>query len=68
MLNYECNLLGFICKRASDDSIGYYRARSTEERRSRRMPNREFFYFAWCVRKIAMLHDWKSAIEHGGAV
>ena len=32
------------------------------------------FYFAWCVRKIALysdviyLFDWKSAIEHNGGV
>ena len=54
-----------------------YRARSTEERRRgkrKRMPNRNFFYFAWCVRKIALFSDvihsfdWKSAIEHDGGV
>ena len=33
--------------------IRHYRARSTEERR-RRMPNSDFFYFARCVRKIAL--------------
>ena len=48
-----------------------HRARSTEERR---IPNRYFFYFAWCVHKIALysdvIHsfDWKSAIEHDGGV
>ena len=50
----------------------HYCARSTEERR-RRMPNFNF-YFARCVRKIALysdvIHsfDWKSAIEHDGGV
>ena len=33
--------------------ILHYRARSTEERR-RRMPSRVFFFFARCVRKIAL--------------
>ena len=52
--------------------IRHCRARSAEERRRRRMPNRDFFYFARCVRKIALysdvIHsfDWKSAIEHDG--
>ena len=48
-----------------------YRTRSTEERRRRKKKNgksRYFFYFAWCVRKLALysdvIHsfDWKSAI------
>ena len=49
-------------------------ARSTEERRGRRMPNHDFFYFARCVRKLALysdvIHsfDWKSTIEHDGGV
>ena len=49
----------------------HYRARSAEERR---MPNRDFFYSARCVRKLALysdvIHsfDWKSAIEHDGGV
>ena len=54
--------------------IQHYRARSTEERRRiRRMPNRDF-YFAWCVRKLALYSDvihlfnWKSAVEHNGGV
>ena len=61
---------GFICKRASEDTN--YCARSTEE--IRRMPNRDFFYFARCVRKLRyysdVIHtfDWKSAIEHDGGV
>ena len=38
------------------------------------MPNRDFFYFARCVRKLALysdvihLFDWKSAVEHDGGV
>ena len=38
----------------------HYRARSTEERRRirrRRMPNRDFLYFARCVRKLALYSD-----------
>ena len=53
--------------------IRHYRARSTEERII--MPNHDiFFYFARCVRKIALysdvIHsfDCKSAIEHDGGV
>ena len=58
--------------------IRHYRVRSTEERRirrrRRRMPNYDFFYFAQCVRKIALYSDlihlfvWKSAVEHDGGV
>ena len=63
--------------------IGQYRARSTEERKRRkkeeeelrrRMPNRDFFYFALCIRKLLyysdVIHsfDWKSAIKHDGGV
>ena len=50
--------------------IRHYRARSTEERRRRNSD----FYFARCVRKIALysdfIHsfDWKSAVEHDGGV
>ena len=38
------------------------------------MPNRDFFYFARRVRKLALysdvihLFDWKSAVEHDGGV
>ena len=45
--------------------IQHYRVRSAEERRI-------FFYFARCVRKVALYSDlihsfaWKSAIEHDG--
>ena len=42
----------FVNKR---QKIRHYHARSTEERR-RRMPNRDF-YFARCVRKIALYSD-----------
>ena len=63
--------------------IQHYRARSTEERRKRRrmpncerriMPNRDFFYFARCVRKVVLysdvIHsfDCKSAIKYDGCV
>ena len=61
--------------------IQHYRAKSAEERRRRRRRRRRkkngksrFFYFARCVRKIALysfvIHsfDWKSAIEHNGGV
>ena len=53
-------------------TIGHYRARSTEERR--RKKNAWVFYFAQCVRKLALysdvIHsfDWKSAVEHNGGV
>ena len=62
----------------SRQKIGHHRARSTEEEleeeRIRRMPNGDFFYFARCVRKLALysdvihLFDWKSAVEHDGGV
>ena len=46
-----------------------------EEEERRRMPNRDFFfYFARCVRKLALYSDvihvfnWKSAVEHDGGV
>ena len=48
--------------------IRHYRARSAEERRML------FFYFVWCVCKIALysdvIHafDKKSAVEHDGGV
>ena len=57
--------------------IRHYCARSTEERRRRRKKKNaksQFFYFAWCIRKLALysdvIHsfDWKSAIEHDGGV
>ena len=51
--------------------IRHYRTRSAEERR--RMP-KGIFYFARCVRKLALYSDvihsfnWKSAVEHNGGV
>ena len=45
-----------------------------EEEERRRMPNPVFFYFALCIRKIALYRDvihsfdWKSAIEYGGEI
>ena len=45
-----------------------------EEEERKRMPNRDFFYFARCIRTIAqysdVIHsfDWKSAIEQDGCV
>ena len=55
--------------------IQHYRARSTEERRRRKENAKSrFFYFAQCLRRIALysdvIHslDWKSAIEHNGGV
>ena len=59
--------------------IRHYRVGSAEERRRRRRrrkknANRDFFYFARCIRKFALysdlihLFDWKSAIEHDGGV
>ena len=56
--------------------IRHYRARSTEERRKIKAECQIviFFYFARCVRKIALYSDvihsfnWKSAIEHDGGV
>ena len=53
-------------------TIRHYRARSTEERRRKKNAKSQFFYFARCVRKLALysdvIHsfDWKSAIEHDG--
>ena len=58
--------------------ILHYRARFTEERRRRRKKKKNaksrFFYFARCVRKLALysdfihLFDWKSAVQHDGGV
>ena len=55
--------------------IQHYRARSTEERRRRKKNAKSrIFYFAWCVRKLALysdvihLFDWKSAVEHDGGI
>ena len=57
--------------------IRHYRARSTEERRIRRKKKNaksRFFYFARCVRKLALysdvihLFDCKSAVERDGDV
>ena len=53
--------------------IRHDRARSTEERKRRRMPYQEFFYFARCVCKryysdVIHSFDWKSAIEHNDGV
>ena len=56
--------------------IRLYRARSTEERRRIRitMPNHNFVYFVWCVRKLVPYSDvihsfyWKSAVQHDGGV
>ena len=51
--------------------IRHYRARGTEERR---MPNRNFFNFTRCLRKLRYYSDvidsfdWKSAMEHDGRV
>ena len=54
--------------------IREYRDRSTEERRRRRrMPNHDF-YFARCIRILALYNDvihsfdWESVIEHDGGV
>ena len=50
--------------------IRHYRGRSTEERRRRMKCQIAIFYFARCVRKIALysdvIHsfDWKSAIKY----
>ena len=69
-LGYGADLYVNECQK-----IRHYRSKSAEERRSRRrrrMPNRDLFYFARCVRKIALysdaIHsfDQKSAIEHDG--
>ena len=62
-------------------TIRHHRARSTEERRRRRIRRKKkknaksrFFYFARCVRKLALYSDviysfnWKSAVEHDGGV
>ena len=58
--------------------IRHYHARSTEERRRRRIRKKNaisrFFYFARRVRKLALysdvihLFDWKSAVKHDGGV
>ena len=50
--------------------IRHYHARSTEERRREEESQIAIFYFARCIRKIALYRDvihsfdWKSAIEH----
>ena len=59
------------------EKIRHYRVRSTDERRRRRKKKNaksRFFYFARCVRKLALYSDvihlfyWKSAVEHDGGV
>ena len=66
---------GFICKRASEDTtLSRYSYRSTEKRRRRKNAKSRMFFFARCVRKIALysnvMHsfDWKSAVEHDGGI
>ena len=60
---------GFICKRASEDTTLSHGLLKKEEE-----CQIAIFYFARCVRKIALysdvIHsfDWKSAIEHDGGV
>ena len=50
------------------DTIVLGLMKKEEEELERRMPNRDFFYFARCVRKPALysdlihLFDWKSAV------
>ena len=55
--------------------ILHYRVSSTEERKEEEEEGEiAIFYFAMCVRKIALysdlIHsfDWKSAVEHDGGV
>ena len=59
--------------------IRHYLARSTEERRIRRIKKKKnaksrIFFFEQCVRKLRyysdVIHsfDWKSAVEHDGGV
>ena len=62
---------GFTCKRASEDTLGLLKKEEEEEEEEGEIA---IFYFAWCVRKIALysdlIHsfDWKSAVEHDGGV
>ena len=57
------------CMLENGTSIRRYdtRARSAEEEEECQIA---IFYFAWCVRNMAMLYsfDWKSAVEHDGGV
>ena len=61
---YDTIALGLLKKEEEEE----------EELEERRMPNRNFFYFARCVRKLHyysdVIHsfDWKSVIEHDGGV
>ena len=65
---YDTIALGLLKKEEEEEE-------EEEEINLRRMPNRLFcFYFARCLRKIALysdvIHsfDWKSAIEHDGGI
>ena len=71
----------FICKRAvrryDTIALGLLKKEELEEeleKRRRRMPNSDFFYFARCVHKLALysnviyLFDCKSAVEDDGGV
>ena len=65
----------YVNERQNNNFIQHYRAMSVEERRKKtKNANSHFFYFAWCVRKIALYSDvihsfhFKSAIEHDGCV
>ena len=55
-------------------ALGLLKKEEELEEEERRMPNHDFFYFARCVRKLALysdvihLFDWKSAVEHDGCV
>ena len=61
--------IGFICKRASEDiALGLLKKEEKEECQI------AIFYFARCVRKLALYSDvihsfyWKSAVEHDGGI
>ena len=62
-------------RRSDTIALGLLRKEEEEELERRIiMPNHDFFYFALCVRKLALysdlmnLFDWKSTVEHDGGV
>ena len=56
----------FICKRASEDTVLHYRARSAEERRY--FTSRGAYIKLRYIADVIHSFDWKSAIEHDGDV
>ena len=65
-----CSFLG-----ASPTFCSFFKCFSFfRRRRQKKNAKSRFFFFAWCVRKLALYRDvihlfnWKSAVEHDGGV